>query len=79
MNKEIGKAFGAVLRDLRNQAHLSQEKLALEADIDRSYISKLENGVYQPSLAMVFALAQILEISPKEIVGRVEEILESAE
>ena len=71
--------FGEVLRQTRMQKHISQEQLALDADLDRSYVSKLECGVYQPSLSTLFALAQVLECRPRELVDRVEEKMTQAE
>lgn len=76
---DIKVVFGQVLKELRTKKGISQEKLALEADIDRSYISKLENGAYQPSLAMVFAISKVLEIQAKDIVSLVEETLATSE
>ncbi|MGB0722581.1 MAG: helix-turn-helix domain-containing protein [Gammaproteobacteria bacterium] len=70
---DIKVVFGQVLRQARKEKQISQERLALEADVDRSYISKLETGGYQPSLSMLFALAGVLEIKPSELVERVEE------
>jgi len=74
---DIKVIFGSVLRDIRNEKKISQERLALEADLDRSYVSKLETGVYQPSISTLFAIAGVLEIRPGEIVNRVDEIIHS--
>ena len=40
----IKQKVGARVRELRNQKGLSQEKLALAADIDRTYIASVESG-----------------------------------
>lgn len=40
----IKKKVGNRIRELRTTAGLSQEKLALAADIDRTYIASVENG-----------------------------------
>jgi len=69
---DIKVIFGQVLRRVRKQKNISQEKLALDAELDRAHISKLENGVYQPNLATIFALAEILECSPGELIDLVE-------
>lgn len=71
---DIKVIFGKVLRDLRKNKGVSQETLALEAGLDRSYISKLETGVYQPSMSTLFSIAEVLEIEPSEIVKQVHEI-----
>ena len=70
--------FGGVLKELRAEKGISQERLALDAGIDRSYISKLETGVYQPSLTMLFAIAGVLSVPPEEIVRRISASLESS-
>lgn len=73
---DIKIAFGQVLREARQEHGLSQEQLALQSDIDRTYISKLEKGMYQPTLATIFALAEVLECSPAELVEQVHKLLE---
>jgi len=52
---------------------MSQEKLALEANLDRTFISLLERGLRQPSLKTLFAIANVLKVRPHEIVRAVEE------
>lgn len=71
---DIKVIFGQVLRDRRKEKGISQEKLALEAGLDRSYISKLETGVYQPSMTTLFSIAEVLDVEPCEIVKRVSEL-----
>jgi len=51
---------------------LSHERLALESDYSREYISLLERGRKSPSLGAVFRLAQVLAIPPSELVQRAE-------
>ena len=53
-------------------AGLSQEALALECGLDRTYISLLERGLRQPTLSTVFALAQVLNVQPSVVVREVE-------
>jgi len=69
------QAFGAVLRELRHSKALSQEKLALEANLERGYISRLERGLQQPSLTTILSLSAILGISAADIVDLVEKRL----
>ncbi len=72
---EIKEVFGKILRRTRRWKDISQETLSLEAEISRTYVSKLENGVYQPSLSVLFAIAEVLEMKPSELVALVEEEL----
>lgn len=67
---KIPQAFGRVLRELRTKAGLSQGQLALNAGLDRTYISLLERGLRQPTLLTLFRLAEILEVAPATMVAR---------
>ncbi|MBN9583558.1 MAG: helix-turn-helix transcriptional regulator [Afipia sp.] len=48
----------------RDALKLSQEKLALEAEIDRTYISGIERGLRNPSLDLIVKLAANLKTTP---------------
>lgn len=67
----LEEAFGDTLRSLRNKAELSQEKLAFQCDLDRTYISLLERGLRQPSLTTLFSIANALDIKPESMVKKV--------
>jgi transcriptional regulator with XRE-family HTH domain len=67
-----GEAFGRVLRSLRKERGLSQEGLALEADLQRNYVSLIERGINQPTVTTIFKLATALRVRPSEIVAMVE-------
>jgi len=71
--KELHKQFGKVLRELRNRTGLSQEQLGLECNLDRTFISLLERGLRQPTLTTLFVLAHKLNVSPVEIVQKIED------
>lgn len=72
MEQAIAYSFGRVLRQLRQSAGITQETLGLEAGLQRKYISSLELGEYQPTLATVFKLALALKIEPAKLVEMVE-------
>jgi transcriptional regulator with XRE-family HTH domain len=63
--------FGKVIRQLREENAMTQEKLAELADIDRTYIYRLETGKRSPSLDIVFRLADALKISPGQLLDKV--------
>lgn len=69
------QAFGMVLRDLRQARSLSQETLALESELDRTFISLLERGLRQPSLTTILQLAGPLGVAPEALVAAVVEVL----
>jgi len=48
------------IKAARQKADLSQEALALMAAVDRTYVSQLERGVANPSLQILYRLAQTL-------------------
>lgn len=66
------QSFGNILREIRTEKGISQEKLAEYCDLDRTYISLLERGLRQPTLTTIFKLAEALEILPSEIIGLTE-------
>ena len=55
------------LRRLRRAKGISQEDLAYEAGINRSYMSKLEKGASYPGLEIIAKLATVLECDPAEL------------
>ncbi|MCA8041792.1 helix-turn-helix domain-containing protein [Burkholderia seminalis] len=75
---ELAAVFGAVLRERRLRAELTQEQLAFEADIQRVYVSRLELGQYQPTLTMLFTLAKALRCTPGELVSEVDSKMSKA-
>lgn len=48
------------IRQARIRAGLSQEELALAADVDRTYVSQIERRVANPSLLVLVRLAETL-------------------
>ncbi|NWE76031.1 helix-turn-helix transcriptional regulator [Pseudomonas yamanorum] len=69
-------AFGRVLRQKRKDAGLTQEQLAHEADVQRNYVSLIERGVHQPTVAVLFKLAKALKCQASSIVVDVENELD---
>jgi transcriptional regulator with XRE-family HTH domain len=62
--RDLRDAFAANLRRLRHAKGISQEDLANEAGINRSYMSKLEKGASYPGLEIIAKLATVLEVEP---------------
>lgn len=75
MSGEPIKAFGLVIRQIRKAQGLSQEALADEAQLDRTFISQLETGTKQASLTTVFRLANALRVDASALLRLVEERL----
>lgn len=59
-------AFGSLLRDWRLDRRMSQEKLALDAEVSTRHISYLETGRAQPSREMVLLLSSVLDVPLRE-------------
>jgi DNA-binding XRE family transcriptional regulator len=78
IHPDIGpeKAFGMALREVRRSKEISQERLALEAGFDRTYISLIERGISSPTIRKVYRIAQTLNVAPSEIVLRMEALLD---
>lgn len=55
--------FGPVLRRLR-KPHGSQEAFAHAAQVDRTYMSQMERGIRQPTIAVFMQIAPVLGMSP---------------
>lgn len=64
--------LGAELKKSRETAGLTQEELAFQANVDRSYISQLENDKKSPTLEMLFRLCDVLEVKPSVLISQIE-------
>ena len=67
---DIREVFARNLRKHRQAKGLSQEALAHEADVDRTYISALERGMYSATITMVDRLATVLGVEPGALLQR---------
>jgi transcriptional regulator with XRE-family HTH domain len=63
---DLRGVFATNLRRLRNARGLSQDDLAYEAGVSRSYLSQLENGAFNASLKIIGKLARALKAEPGE-------------
>jgi transcriptional regulator with XRE-family HTH domain len=69
----IGQIFGNVLRRYRSERDISQEELAYRADVDRTFVSRLERGVRQPTITTLIGLGRALDVSAGDLVRETEE------
>jgi transcriptional regulator with XRE-family HTH domain len=63
---DLRQIFAANLLRFRRAKGLSQESLAYEADVNRTYISKLEKGSVYVGLEIIGKLAKVLEVQPAD-------------
>ena len=52
------------IRSRRVDMALSQEDLALSAELDRTYVSAVERGIWNISLSNIERLSEVLEVEP---------------
>ena len=64
---DLRQVFAANLRRLRHAKGLSQEELAYEAEVNRTYLSKLEKGSSYAGLEIIGKLATVLKVEPAEL------------
>jgi transcriptional regulator with XRE-family HTH domain len=67
---QIREVFARNLRNARHARRLSQEALADEAGIDRTYVSALERARYSATIDVVDKLAKALDIDPGALLQR---------
>jgi transcriptional regulator with XRE-family HTH domain len=65
-------ALGSLLRDARISAKKTQEQLALEAQVHRSYISMIERGLADPRIDITIRMADALGVRPLSIFRQAE-------
>ncbi|MDC0610546.1 helix-turn-helix domain-containing protein [Vibrio sp.] len=65
--KDLAKRFGHNIRCMRKDKGISQDKLALSADIDRSYIGRIERGEVNITLEKAYQIAEVLGCDVREL------------
>lgn len=64
---ELLKHIGTKIKAYRKEKNLSQEELAWRVNMDRSYLSELENGLKNPTVIMLTNIAQAMELDLKDL------------
>lgn len=65
-------ALGNAIRRVRLEKGISQEKLALLAEVDRSYVGRVERGDNNVAMLTLARLAKAMEISLRDLMGEAE-------
>lgn len=60
--------LGKKIRQLRTDLELTQEKLGEMTSLDRTYISGIERGIRNPSIAAIERLAKALKVKASDLV-----------
>lgn len=61
---DVRKVVGKNLAKIRKEKGFSQESLAFECDLHRTYISGIERGIRNPTVTILDKIAKALNISP---------------
>jgi DNA-binding XRE family transcriptional regulator len=66
------RAFGIVLREIREAAGLSQLDVYIKFGIDRTHLSAIERGVQSPTLRTIVRFSRAYRVNPTELMRRME-------
>lgn len=69
---ELSKRFGENLRSIRIAKGISQDKLAVKSQIDRSYIGRIDRGEVNITIDKLYILAAALECDPKDLLPNIQ-------
>ena len=67
------RAVGAAVAEFRRAAGFSQERLSAECGFERTYISRIERGILNPTAIRVWMIADALNVPFSEVVRGMEE------
>jgi CheY-like chemotaxis protein/ribosome-binding protein aMBF1 (putative translation factor) len=73
-NVDVKRRFGSVVKECRSLMGISQEELAGRAGLHRTYVSDVERGARNVSLASIERLAGALEVSVSTLFARADEL-----
>lgn len=68
-DRDFLKKIGIKLKVLRSLKGLSQDDIANRLDIDKSYYSKVERGLTNPTLLYLKNLSEVLDVKLEELVN----------
>ncbi|WP_028100462.1 helix-turn-helix domain-containing protein [Pseudoduganella violaceinigra] len=63
-------ALGQAIRDIRLERDMSQESLALLAEVDRSYLGRVERGDNNVAVLSLLKIAEALDITVRDLIAR---------
>ena len=64
---ELSVSIGQLIRNRRTQLKLTQESLALQCGIDRSYMGRIERGEGNLTVEKIYEIAFVLKIDAKDL------------
>jgi len=76
MTEEYDKAFGDLVREIRESKKISKRQLELELGLSRMALSRIENGDHSVSLSRALKLAKFLGVSIDSLISDTNEKVE---
>ena len=67
MRMDIRKQVGLNVRRIRAEKDWSQEDLAFETGLHRTYVSGIERGIRNPTVTIIARMAEALGVEPYEL------------
>ncbi len=67
MKKDISKKLGTNIKRIRTEKGMTQGDICRTLDLDRGYVSSLESGKRNPTLAMIEKVAGALGVTSDEL------------
>ena len=64
---EISLKIGSIIRKIRVEQDITQEMLALQCNIDRSYMGRIERGEVNLTVEKLYIIAKVLEVHVKQL------------
>ena len=64
---EISSKIGNIIRKKRGEKDITQEMLALQCNIDRSYMGRIERGEVNLTVEKLYMIAKVLEVDVKQL------------
>jgi transcriptional regulator with XRE-family HTH domain len=64
--------LGDELRSARQRKKMTQEQLSFAAEVDRTYISELENNHKSPTIDVLMRLCKALDVKASRLIARIE-------
>lgn len=65
--KDDSKKLGENLKRIRTEKGITQIEVARRLNVDRSFVSNIENGKNNPTLSTITSLAKVLNVSTSEL------------
>ncbi|MDC6180070.1 helix-turn-helix domain-containing protein [Ralstonia solanacearum] len=73
----VAHAFGAVVRELRVKAKMTQDELSHRAGLNKNYIGVLELGQRSPTVATMISISRALHVPLKTFADKLDKQLKA--